>query len=120
MLPFIISDTLSHIQGAFSKSDTVAGVCYFDNVNGDYQEIYHDLPLKFSLCTQSLHTTVLPLGAEKLFPLEVQIRTAQMHRLAEYGIAGEHSSHNVALFCIVSAALCACKIFTPCNSVHGT
>ena len=37
---------------------------------------------------QSLHTTVLPLGAEKLFPLEVQIRTAEMHRLAEYGIAG--------------------------------
>ncbi|CAL5224551.1 g7251 [Coccomyxa viridis] len=39
---------------------------------------------------QSLHTTVLPLGAEKLFPLEVQIRTAEMHRLAEYGIAGEN------------------------------
>lgn len=37
---------------------------------------------------QSLHTTVLPLGAEKLFPLEVQIRTSEMHRLAEYGIAG--------------------------------
>ena len=37
---------------------------------------------------QSLHTTVLPLGAERLFPLEVQIRTADMHRLAEYGIAG--------------------------------
>ena len=40
---------------------------------------------------QSLHTTVLPLGAEKLFPLEVQIRTAEMHRLAEYGIAGRCS-----------------------------
>ena len=37
---------------------------------------------------QSLHTTVLPLGAERLFPLEVQIRTAEMHRLAEYDIAG--------------------------------
>ena len=37
---------------------------------------------------QSLHTTVLPLGSEKLFPLEVQIRTSEMHRLAEYGIAG--------------------------------
>lgn len=37
---------------------------------------------------QSLHTTVLPLGAQKLFPLEVQIRTSEMHRLAEYGIAG--------------------------------
>ena len=40
---------------------------------------------------QSLHTTVLPLGAEKLFPLEVQIRTSEMHRLAEYGIAGARS-----------------------------
>ena len=38
---------------------------------------------------QSLHTTVLPLGAQKLFPLEVQIRTSEMHRLAEYGIAGD-------------------------------
>ncbi len=37
---------------------------------------------------QSLHTTVLPLGSEHLFPLEVQIRTQDMHRLAEFGIAG--------------------------------
>ena len=57
-------------------------------------------PLKILACNperdgcdvvQSLHTTVLPLGAEKLFPVEVQIRTFQMHRLAEYGIAGGHS-----------------------------
>ena len=41
---------------------------------------------------QSLHTTVLPLGAQKLFPLEVQIRTSEMHRLAEYGIAGDQPS----------------------------
>ena len=38
-----------------------------------------------------MHTTVLPLGTtEQLFPLEVHIRTDQMHRLAEYGIAGEN------------------------------
>ena len=38
---------------------------------------------------QSLHTTVLPIGASnELFPLEVQIRTADMHHLAEFGIAG--------------------------------
>ncbi|MFN8556846.1 MAG: bifunctional (p)ppGpp synthetase/guanosine-3',5'-bis(diphosphate) 3'-pyrophosphohydrolase [Dehalococcoidia bacterium] len=33
---------------------------------------------------QSLHTSVMCLGAR---PLEVQIRTHEMHRLAEYGIA---------------------------------
>ena len=37
---------------------------------------------------QSLHTTVLPLGSESLFPLELLIRTDKMHQLAEYGIAG--------------------------------
>ena len=46
-----------------------------------------------ALCesAQSLHTTVLPLGTtEQLYPLEVHIRTDEMHRLAEYGIAVDH------------------------------
>ncbi len=38
---------------------------------------------------QALHTSVLPLGASHLFPLEVIIRTAEMHQIAEYGIAGK-------------------------------
>ena len=33
---------------------------------------------------QSIHTTVMYLGAR---PLEVQVRTHEMHRLAEYGVA---------------------------------
>lgn len=41
------------------------------------------------LGSQSLHTTVVPLGSDELFPLEVHIRTGAMHRLAQYGIAGE-------------------------------
>ncbi|CAI5995566.1 unnamed protein product [Closterium sp. NIES-64] len=33
---------------------------------------------------QSLHTTVLPLGASSLFPMEVQIRTDHMDKLAKW------------------------------------
>ena len=50
---------------------------------------------------QSLHTTVLPLGSEKLFPLELQIRTAPMHQLAEYGIAGMGAVNSSILFMLI-------------------
>ena len=52
---------------------------------------------------QSLHTTVLPLGTtskrKPLFPLELHIRTGEMHRLAEYGIAGRTVSCFVHSYC---------------------
>ena len=37
---------------------------------------------------QSLYTTVMAFGA----PMEVQIRTQEMNRLAEYGIAAHKSN----------------------------
>ncbi|MBQ2710430.1 MAG: bifunctional (p)ppGpp synthetase/guanosine-3',5'-bis(diphosphate) 3'-pyrophosphohydrolase [Clostridia bacterium] len=36
---------------------------------------------------QSLHTTVFLLWEENSYPIEVQIRTHEMHKIAEYGIA---------------------------------
>ena len=65
---------------------------------------------------QSLHTTVLPLGAEKLFPLEVQIRTAEMHRLAEYGIAGPR-----APLCMVPVPISGMSVtwMTVADTCHG-
>ncbi|KAL3692288.1 hypothetical protein R1sor_005939 [Riccia sorocarpa] len=40
---------------------------------------------------QSLHTTVIPFGSKTFFPLEIQIRTEEMDKLAEWGIAAYHS-----------------------------
>ncbi|HTE85411.1 MAG TPA: bifunctional (p)ppGpp synthetase/guanosine-3',5'-bis(diphosphate) 3'-pyrophosphohydrolase, partial [Dehalococcoidia bacterium] len=69
--------------------DTVAE-CY--NALGAVHGLWHPLPNQFDdyianpkeSLYQSLHTTVMCLGAR---PLEVQIRTHEMHRLAEYGVA---------------------------------
>ncbi len=69
--------------------DTVAD-CY--NVLGYIHDMYHPIPGRFKdyISTpkpnmyQSLHTTVI--GREGI-PFEVQIRTADMHHTAEYGIA---------------------------------
>ena len=69
--------------------DTVTD-CY--NVLGVIHDMYHSLPGRFkdyistpkSNMYQSLHTTVI---SEEGIPFEVQIRTLEMHRTAEYGIA---------------------------------
>eukprot|EP00850_Spirogloea_muscicola_P024179 SM000466S16656 [mRNA] locus=s466:7713:14865:+ [translate_table: standard] len=47
---------------------------------------------------QSLHTIVLPRGrgAKTIFPLEIQIRTEEMDKLAEWGIAAHHSGRSVS------------------------
>jgi GTP pyrophosphokinase len=59
---------------------------------GVIHEMWHPIPGEFDdyIATpkesmyQSLHTAVLAFGAR---PLEIQIRTWEMHRVAEYGIA---------------------------------
>ncbi|XP_028781903.1 putative GTP diphosphokinase RSH1, chloroplastic isoform X2 [Neltuma alba] len=40
---------------------------------------------------QSLHTTVIPFLYQRMFGLEVQIRTEEMHLIAERGIAAHYS-----------------------------
>ncbi|MFQ5879642.1 MAG: RelA/SpoT family protein [Dehalococcoidia bacterium] len=69
--------------------DTVAD-CY--NALGVVHSLWRPIPGTFDdyiaapkeSVYQSLHTTVMCLGAR---PVEVQIRTHEMHRLAEYGVA---------------------------------
>lgn len=86
----------SELRSPLLYGGTSAQLCY--HVIGVVHSMWAPVPggMKDYIATpktngyQSLHTVVLPLGSRKLFPLEVQIRTEEMQRYAEYGIAGEN------------------------------
>lgn len=89
---FIKNKNLDQIYDVYALRIIVNEISECYNIFGLIHDVFQPIPNKFkdyiatpkSNMYQSLHTTVL---SSEGIPFEVQIRTWNMHRMAEYGIA---------------------------------
>ncbi|KAJ7524161.1 hypothetical protein O6H91_18G080300 [Diphasiastrum complanatum] len=108
-------------DSAINDLCSVQQVCY--HVLGLVHALWPPVPqtLKDYIATpkpngyQSLHTKVIPFGSNTLFPLELQIRTVEMHKLAEWGIAAYYSGKLASNTAMVTANPFSSNNFLPVN-----